>query len=67
MLGEILQVRREPENIVDKFAVCMEKDDRVVGHLKKRTLVNLPRRFFISSEVTCIPNAMSRLMENDVT
>ena len=35
MLAERLQVRREPENIVDKFAVCVEKDDRVVGHLKK--------------------------------
>ena len=67
MLGEILQVRREPENIVDKFAVCVEKDDRVVGHLKKGDSGKFAKPIFISSEVTCIPNAMPRLMENDVT
>ena len=33
--GEQLKVRIEPENCVDKFAVCVEKDKRVVGHLKK--------------------------------
>lgn len=25
----------EPGNCVDKFAVCVEKDQTVVGHLKK--------------------------------
>ena len=34
-LGENLNVLMEPDNRVDKFAVCVEKDDRVVGHLKK--------------------------------
>ena len=50
MLGEILQVRREPENIVDKFSVYVEKDDRVVGHFKKGTLVNLPSRFLFNQK-----------------
>ena len=34
-IGEQLKVRIEPDNCVDKFAVCVEKDKRVVGHLKK--------------------------------
>ena len=34
-LGENLNVLMEPDNRVGKFAVCVEKDDRVVGHLKK--------------------------------
>ena len=53
MLGEILQVRREPENIVDKFAVCVEKDDRVVGHLKKGDSGKFAKTifYFIRSDV----------------
>ena len=34
-IGEQLKVRIEPGNCVDKFAVCVKKDKRVVGHLKK--------------------------------
>ena len=34
-IGEQLKVRTEPDNCVDKFAVCVEKDKRVVGHLKR--------------------------------
>ena len=32
--GEQLKVRIEPRNCVDKYAVYVEKDKRVVGHLK---------------------------------
>ena len=28
-------MRIEPNNCVDKYAVCVEKDKKVVGHLKK--------------------------------
>ena len=35
-IGEQLKVRIELGNCVDKFAVCVEKNKRVVGHLKKR-------------------------------
>ena len=28
-------VLMEPENHADKFAVCVEKDETVLGHLKK--------------------------------
>ena len=30
-----LKVRIEPGNCADKYAVCLEKDKKVVGHLKK--------------------------------
>ena len=33
--NEVLQTRREPENPADKYAVCVLKDGKVVGHLKK--------------------------------
>ena len=34
-MGEQLNVWMEPDNRVDKLAVCVEKDQAVVGHLKK--------------------------------
>ena len=33
--NEVLQTRRGPENPTDKYAACVSKDGRVVGHLKK--------------------------------
>lgn len=35
IIDEILETRRQPENQMDKYAVCVLKDARVVGHLKK--------------------------------
>ena len=34
-IREQLKVRIELDNCVDKYAVCVEKDKKVVGHLKK--------------------------------
>ena len=34
-VGEKLKVLMEPDNRVDMFAVCVEKYQTVVGHLKK--------------------------------
>ena len=33
--NEVLQTRREPEYPTDKYAVCVLKDSKVAGHLKK--------------------------------
>ena len=33
--GEVLETRKEPENSVDKYAVAVMKDCRIVGHLSK--------------------------------
>ena len=33
--NEVLQTRRKPENPTDKYAVCVLKDGKVAGHLKK--------------------------------
>ena len=35
ILEEILSIRPEPENEIDKYAVAVTKDARVIGHLKK--------------------------------
>ena len=36
--GEVLQAIPEPNNAVDKYAVCVLKDGEVVGHLKRGKL-----------------------------
>ena len=35
ILGENLSTRPEPENEIDKYAVAVTKEARVIGHLKK--------------------------------
>ena len=35
LLGENLSTRSEPKNEIDKYAVAVTKDARVIGHLKK--------------------------------
>ena len=32
-IGEILSTEREPGNLVDKYAVCVKKENEIVGHL----------------------------------
>ena len=34
-IGETLSTRREPEDMEDKYAVCVLKSNAIVGHLKK--------------------------------
>ena len=34
-MNEILETQRQPDNPTDKYAVCVLKDARVAGHLKK--------------------------------
>ena len=33
-IGEILSTEREPGNLVDKYAVCVKKNNKIVGHLQ---------------------------------
>ena len=35
ILGENLSIRLEPKNYIDKYAVAVTKDARVISHLKK--------------------------------
>ena len=32
-IAEILSTEREPENLVDKYTVCVRKEKEIVGHL----------------------------------
>ena len=32
-IGEILLTEREPGNLVDKYVVCVKKENELVGHL----------------------------------
>ena len=53
-LGEHLEVQCEPENPVDKYAVCLKTSKRTtVGHLKKKENLCVSQRpYFIIYEVT---------------
>ena len=33
-IGETLSTEREPGNLVDKYAVCLKKNNEIVGHLQ---------------------------------
>ena len=44
--GEVLQAIPEPNNAVDKYAVCVLKDGEVVGHLKRGTLGRFAKTIF---------------------
>ena len=41
-----LEVVTEPENPVDKYAVSLQKDGKIVGHLKKRNSGRYAKTFF---------------------
>ena len=32
-IGEIVSTEREPGNVMDKYAVCVNKENEIVGHL----------------------------------
>ena len=54
-VGEKLNVLMEPDNRVDKFAVCVEKDQTVVGHLKKGDSGKFAKTifYFLRSDTYC--------------
>ena len=33
-IGETLSTEREPGNLVDKYAICLKKNNEIVGHLQ---------------------------------
>ena len=33
LIGEFLSREREPDNLIDKYAVCVKKENKIVGHL----------------------------------
>ena len=33
LIGEFLLCEREPDNPMDKYAVCVKKENKIVGHL----------------------------------
>ena len=33
-IGEILSTEREPGNLVDKYVICVKKNNEIVGHLQ---------------------------------
>ena len=46
VIGEFLLSEREPENPKDKYAVCIKKENRIVGHLPLGKLVNFAKTIF---------------------
>ena len=54
-VGEKLNVLMEPDNRADKFANCVEKEQTVVGHLKKREFAKFAKTifYFLRSDTYC--------------
>ena len=50
LIGEFLSCEREPDNPVDKYAVCVKKENKIVEHFRLENLVNLRKQYFISLE-----------------
>ena len=50
LIGEFLWCEWEPDNPVDKYAVCVKKENKIVGHFHLENLVNLRKQYFISLE-----------------
>ena len=44
--GEELDVLMEPDNLIDKFAVCVKINEKIVGHLKKDTSGMFGKKIF---------------------
>ena len=64
IFNEVLQTRGEPENPTDKYAVCVLKDGKVVGHLKRAAMDALQKQVSTSYEVTPMLSAALRLQES---
>ena len=63
--NEVLQTRREPENPTDKYVLCVLKDGKVVGHLKRAVMDALQKQVSTSCEVTpMLSAALIRLQGN---
>ena len=45
-IDEILKTRLEPENVVDRFVVAVEKEGQIFGHLNKGTSGCFPKTIF---------------------
>lgn len=46
-IGEKLQTKREPENLVDKYAVCVKKIIKLLDTFRLVEMENLLKLFFI--------------------
>ena len=44
--GKELDVLMEPDNLIDKFAVCVKINEKIVGHLKKGTSGMFGKKIF---------------------
>ena len=52
-MGEELEVHCEPDNVVDKYAICLKtKDGKIVGHLKKGKSGRFAKTIYYFYEVT---------------
>ena len=63
-VGKKLNVLMEPDN---RDAVCVDKDQTVVGHLKKGDSGKFAKTIFFSSEVVPTVTVMLKFQGNDAT
>ena len=56
-VNEELETKMEPDNVMDKYAVCVKKNTSIVGHLLLGKNGKFAKMIFISSEQTKMQNA----------
>ena len=66
-IGETLSTERETGNPKDKYAVCVKKNECIVGHLPLGKLVILPKQSFTFKEQTNTAYAKLKLRESQST
>ena len=52
-IGEILSIEREPGNLVDKYVVCVKKENETVGHLSKDGKFAKTVFYFLRADGSC--------------
>ena len=59
--GEQLDVLMEPDNRMDKFAVCVKTNEKIVGHLKKGTSGRFAKTIFYFLRSDVYSNAVAKV------
>ena len=52
-VGDQLQSEMEPTNAVDKYSVCVKKDNNIIAHIEKGRSGDLQKLLFILCVLTC--------------
>lgn len=64
VIGEVLECRREPLNVIDPFAVAVVNEDTTVGHVPRRILLICSLFLRKDSTILCKVTGNRRYLED---